>query len=57
MSKGVGIIAVVALHSILSSLRNENMFYAAAFEFLAFFAIPLFLFVSGWLFEKKYKKI
>ena len=50
MTRGIGIISVVIIHSILYKFRDQ-MFYSVLFDFLVVYVMPLFLFVSGWLFE------
>lgn len=56
MSRGIGIMAVVMAHAILYKFRAQPG-YNISYNFLAILSLPVFFFISGWLFEKKFMKL
>lgn len=55
ISKGIGILMIVFYHSIIPILRQQFGF-SVFHQFLNTVEIPLFFFVSGWLFELNIEK-
>lgn len=54
--KGIGIIMVVLYHALIPELRNNSPLAFLVWRFLGNIHMPLFFFVSGWLFELKVNK-
>lgn len=52
IAKGIGIILVVLGHSLVPHIRQTSPFAAFIWIFIYNFHMPLFFFLSGWLFEK-----
>lgn len=52
IAKGIGIILVVFAHTLVPKLRDANDTVKFIWIFIYNFHMPLFFFVSGWLFEK-----
>ncbi len=52
IAKGIGIILVVFAHTLVPQIRNTHNFAKFIWIFIYNFHMPLFLFLSGWLFEK-----
>ncbi len=55
IAKGIGILIVVIFHTLIPKLRENSGFYFL-YIFLSTVQMPLFFFVSGWLFEMKSDK-
>lgn len=55
ISKGIGILLVVLYHSFIPKLRGDFGFFFA-YSFISTIIMPLFFFVSGWIFELKSDK-
>ena len=52
IARGIGIILVVFAHSLVPKLREAFTGVEFVWIFIYNFHMPLFFFVSGWLFEK-----
>ncbi|MGN0106113.1 MAG: acyltransferase family protein [Hominilimicola sp.] len=52
IAKGMGIILVVFAHTLVPQIRESNMAAKFIWIFIYNFHMPLFFFLSGWLFEK-----
>lgn len=52
IAKGIGILAVVLYHTFIPKLREDFGFYFV-YTFFSVIQMPLFFFISGWLFEMK----
>lgn len=52
IAKGIGIILVVFAHTIVPQIRNDYVSANFLWIFIYNFHMPLFFFLSGWLFEK-----
>lgn len=52
IAKGIGIILVVFAHTLVPQIRDNHVFAKFIWIFIYNFHMPLFLFLSGWLFEK-----
>ena len=52
IAKGIGIILVVFAHTLVPQIRGNSTFAYFLWIFIYNFHMPLFLFFSGWLFEK-----
>lgn len=52
IAKGIGILLVVFAHTLVPQLRNDNAVVKSLWIFIYNFHMPLFFFLSGWLFEK-----
>ena len=55
ISKGIGILMIVFYHSIIPVLREEFGFFVIH-NFFTTIQLPLFFFVSGWLFDLQIEK-
>lgn len=55
IAKGIGILMVVLYHTFIPALRNDFS-YSFIYSLFATIQMPLFFFVSGWLFQLKQKK-
>lgn len=52
--KGIAIVLVVVMHSLMNAKRNIDSDYAIAINFGAYMAVPSFFFINGYLFNHKY---
>lgn len=52
ISKGIGILLVVFAHTLVPALRDGSIAVGFIWIFIYNFHMPLFFFISGWLFEK-----
>ncbi|MCH5210662.1 MAG: acyltransferase family protein [Oscillospiraceae bacterium] len=52
IAKGIGIILVVFAHTLVPQIRENSSFAGFLWIFIYNFHMPLFFFLSGWLFEK-----
>ena len=52
IAKGIGIILVVFAHTLVPQIRESNKAAGFIWIFIYNFHMPLFFFLSGWLFER-----
>ena len=52
IAKGIGIILVVFAHTLVPKIRDANSVIRFIWIFIYNFHMPLFFFISGWLFER-----
>lgn len=52
--KGIAIVLVVFLHSLMNAEKNRDSEYALLMNFLSYLAVPTFFFINGYLYNHKY---
>lgn len=56
IAKGIGILLVVLGHAIIPQMRMDSAAFDGVFDFIYSFHMPLFVALSGYLYEKNQKK-
>lgn len=51
LARGIGIILVVFGHAIVPEIRNSNSIFMNIYKYIYIFHMPLFFFISGYVFE------
>ncbi|MBQ6587588.1 MAG: acyltransferase family protein [Butyrivibrio sp.] len=52
--KGIAILMVVVMHSLMNADTNADSNYAGIINFIAYLAVPSFFFINGYLYNHKY---